>query len=493
MADLTYRRNRELVRLLSRLRWSPERLAKEVNEAVGSQQAINSTTPYHWRDRGRVPREPYGRVVCEVLSRATGTPVAYEQLWQRRDGAGPRSLDIPLVEAPWTPEAALAALSLAAERVVSLHKPGDVLSTAALHTAGRRWIDAAARPPAGGGRLRVEEAQLTDLRLTVRSKARLDAAYGGGLVRDPLREEARFALQLLQYGRYDAESGARLYAAAADLARLAGWASFDCGEHAAAQRFLLAGLRLAHVSGDRVLGARILGCLGVQATYIADAEDAVALLASALDGGGVELPASERALMFGRLARARARLGDGPAARAAAERAFAALDGDGGPGGPGPDFGAVSDSDAVSGAGAVSGADAVSGAGPEQDRAELLGLVGEAHLILSEPAEAAGYLERAVRALTPARSRSRALLLVRLAESRLRLGLAEEAARAAEQARALDVGMRSPRVTAALAEYRRRVAQGPQSAQPAGRRSAGRRSAPVPARAPVPGARRPGG
>src|SRR5690349_8055998 len=62
MADLAPRRNDELARILSRLGWGPERLAAEVNAMVGSQMAINKTTPYHWRDRGRVPRPPYDQV-----------------------------------------------------------------------------------------------------------------------------------------------------------------------------------------------------------------------------------------------------------------------------------------------------------------------------------------------------------------------------------------------------------------------------------------------
>lgn len=430
MPSLEYRKNLELIRLLSQLNWTPERLAKEVNAAVGPSRAINTTTPYHWRDRGRVPRAPYDRVVCEVLSRATGTPVAYDQLWSRRGARtdGARELDIPLVEAPWTPEAALVALSVAAEGAVMLHRPADVISAAALHSAGQRWAHVAAHPPTGSGGLEVGSLHLGALRLASRTKHRLDAACGGGLVKEAVRAEVRFAVQLLQDGSYGEATGRALYAAAAELARLAGWASYDCGEHAGAQRFFLAALRAAHVSGDRALGASVLGCLAVQATYIGDPNDAVALLSSAVGGAGDELSAGAWALQYGRMARAHARVGDRYLADNAAARAFQRLD-------------------------------AEPSGGPPGDRADLHGMVGESHLLLGDARTARGHLERALEGLPPGRDRLRALLTVRLAEASLGDGDREAARRAADEARRLEAGLRSPRVSAALAEFDARWAR----------------------------------
>jgi len=427
MADLTYRRNLELIRLLGRLGWTPERLAREVNEVVGAQRAINATTPYHWRDRGRVPREPYGQVVCEVLGRALGSPVSYAQLWQRRDDPeGPHALDIPLVEVPWTPEAAIAALTLAVDHAADPARPGDLLSANALHQAGQRWQHSSARPPSGEGPLRIGRAHLGALRLAWHAKCRLDSGYGGSLVRDPLREEVRFGAGLLRHGGYDEETGRSLYGLTAALARLAGWACYDCGEHATAQRYYLAALRAAHISGDRVLGAGVLGCLAAQASDTGDPRDAVALLSSALGGGGSDLPAPDWALLYGRMALAHGLLRDPYAVRDHAAQAFGRLERE-----PRP---------------------------YPRERAELHGLVGEAYLALDECAEAVGHLETAVRSADPRQARARALLLVRLAEAYRRTGRAKEAAEALGEAERLGAGMRSPRVDAVLADHRRRFA-----------------------------------
>jgi hypothetical protein len=46
----------------------------------------------------------------------------------------------------------------------------------------------------------------------------------------------------------------------------AGWAAFDAGNPAVAQRFWLAGLRASHEAGSPALGANILRCMAEQST-----------------------------------------------------------------------------------------------------------------------------------------------------------------------------------------------------------------------------------
>lgn len=77
-------------------------------------------------------------------------------------------------------------------------------------------------------------------------------------------------------------------------------------------------------------------------------------------------------------------------------------------------------------------------------------MVGEGHLFLGEYRRAQELLTGAVAALGPGRSRARALLMVRLAESQRLAGAASEAVRTADRARALAAGMQSERVARAL-------------------------------------------
>lgn len=71
-------------------------------------------------------------------------------------------------------------------------------------------------------------------------------------------------VDVLDRSTYTAVVGQRLYALAAELGRMAGWASFDAGLHAAAQRYWLAALHAAHAAADRLLGANILKSMSLQ-------------------------------------------------------------------------------------------------------------------------------------------------------------------------------------------------------------------------------------
>lgn len=65
---------------------------------------------------------------------------------------------------------------------------------------------------------------------------------------------------------------------AASLARFCGWAAFDAGLEAAAQRFWHAGLRAAAAAGDVDQGIYVLSNLALQAAYAGDGTTTLALL-----------------------------------------------------------------------------------------------------------------------------------------------------------------------------------------------------------------------
>ncbi|KQV05473.1 MULTISPECIES: hypothetical protein [unclassified Kitasatospora] len=422
MADLERRRNEELARILHQLGWSPERLARELNAALPPALAISSTAPYKWRDRGMVPRSPHDQTVCEVLSRTVGIAVTYEQLWgQMGSGRGAKILSPRLLTDPWTADTAQTALREAGADAAPVRLT-DLFRGDELQQAARHWASPAPELTGGEGALRIAPEQLADLRLSYDSKQRLERAYGGGLILDLAKAELAMIGKLLELGAYDEPLGRELYGAASRLARLVGWANYDLGNDAAAQRAFVAALRAAHVSGDPRLGVSVVGCLAVQATHNSGGRglDAVAMLSTALRAADEVLTPRERALQLGRIARAHGRKGEQISAEAVAERAFQALDGD---------------------------------QDHSQERADLEGMVGEGYLFLGDHERAQQLLAGAIAALSPERARAKALLMVRLADSYLRTGDREEAARVADQARSLAAGMQSARVARALREF----------------------------------------
>ncbi|WP_395296236.1 hypothetical protein ACF9IK_24435 [Kitasatospora hibisci] len=471
MADLERRRNEELARILHQLGWSPERLAREVNHALPPGLAISSTAPYKWRDRGMVPRSPHDQTVCEVLGRTLGIAVTYAQLWGRMGGnRGAKILSPHLLTDPWTADTAQTALRDAAADAGPVRLT-DLFRGADLDRAAGRL--ATPPPPVGGGEgaLKIAPALVQELRLSHLSKLRLEQACGGGLVLGPARAELALVAKLLELGAYDEPLGRALYGTAGRFARLAGWAAYDLGHDAAAQRAFVAALRAAHLSGDRRLGVGVVGGLVVLATQSAGGRglDAVTALAAALEAVGDALDPTDRALQLGRIARAHGRRGEKDAVREAAERAFAELDaGAGTAGGTGAAGSAGAGVEAGGGGGAEAGAAGSAGAGggvaPGTDaadvagdrgevRADLAGMVGEGYLFLGDHRRAQALLAEAVAGLGPGRARARALLMVRLADSQRRTGRDREAAATADRARALAAGMQSERVARALRDF----------------------------------------
>ena len=106
----------------------------------------------------------------------------------------------------------------------------------------------------------------------------LDDVLGGGSVLDAGVTDLRLVHHLIRHGRYDAAIGVRLWSLAASLTRFAGWAAFDAGYGAAAQRYWHAGLRAAAAAGDTDQGVYVLSNLALQAAYASDGPTTVGLL-----------------------------------------------------------------------------------------------------------------------------------------------------------------------------------------------------------------------
>jgi hypothetical protein len=111
-----------------------------------------------------------------------------------------------------------------------------------------------------------------------KSCGRLDDALGGGSCLDAGAADLRLVKTLLRDGRYSSEIGRQMFSMAAALGRFTGWAAFDAGRHAAAQRFWHASLRAAAAAGQVDQGVYVLSNLALQAIYADDASTALGLL-----------------------------------------------------------------------------------------------------------------------------------------------------------------------------------------------------------------------
>ncbi len=179
---------------------------------------------------------------------------------------------------PWTPASAAAVL----DRVVSsamMDRRAFLLFTGTAATGlAATWSDAVPGTFPHVEQPRVTAETVDHLHARVEQLWHLDDVLGGGSVLDAGVADLRLVQHLIRHGSYDAAIGVRLWALAASLSRFAGWAAFDAGYGAAAQRFWHAGLRAAATAGDTDQGVYVLSNLALQAAYATDGPTTVGLL-----------------------------------------------------------------------------------------------------------------------------------------------------------------------------------------------------------------------
>ncbi|MFJ4962257.1 regulator [Streptomyces sp. NPDC088729] len=277
----------------------------------------------------------------------------------------------------------------------------------------------------------------------------LDNAYGGGHARQALVRYLEHEAEPMLRGSYGEATGRRLFAAAADLTRLAGWTSYDIAAHGLAQRYFVQALRLAQAAGDRGYGAYVLITMSRQAVYLGHGREAVQLARVAQQGLGSAAPPLVQALLHSVEARGHGVLGEVRACTAALTRAEHALE-------------------------AARPGDDVPHWARHFDEAQLADELGHCHRDLQQYRAAAQHAERSLQLRAPAYARSRLFCRVVLASARLGLGeldqaclLGAEAAqqasemrsvRATEYVRAFERSLEPYRDAAAVRGYRDRVA-----------------------------------
>lgn len=164
------------------------------------------------------------------------------------------------------------------------------------------------------------------IRATTASFMQLDFQYGGGHLRNMLLTFFQGnVLPTLKQPHPDA-TRRELFSAAAEVAQLLGWTSYDVGRHNAASRYLKQGLRLAREAGDHMLGGRLFANLSHQANYLGKFKEATEYARAAQHATrGIATPAVET-LYLAHEARALASVGESSLCASVMDRAETLLD-----------------------------------------------------------------------------------------------------------------------------------------------------------------------
>jgi transcriptional regulator with XRE-family HTH domain len=187
------------------------------------------------------------------------------------------------LEVPWTTTGAVSALLAITEDEDQMNRRGFLAASGiVIATATHQALDAPAVADVGrlGGGTQVTDAMIDTIVRAISALRDLDNQLGGPRVsyRDPLRA----VRDLIRNGTYTDRIGRRLYSVAAELLRLCGWVSYDSNDVPGAQRYWLAGLRQAKVSGDTAMGAHTMASLASLTLKNDDPRSAVAQAQNAL-------------------------------------------------------------------------------------------------------------------------------------------------------------------------------------------------------------------
>ncbi|WP_405781354.1 regulator [Streptomyces sp. NBC_00859] len=260
----------------------------------------------------------------------------------------------------------------------------------------------------------------------------LDHAYGGGHARQALVRYLEHEAEPMLRGTYGEATGRRLFAAAADLTRLAGWTSYDIAAHGLAQRYFVQALRLSQAAGDRAYGSYVLVTMSRQAVYLGHGREAVQLARVAQQGIGTSAPPVVQALLHAVEARGHGVLGEVRACTASLVRAERAMAG-------------------------VRPGDEVPHWARFFDEAQLADEFGHCHRDLQQYRPAAQYAERSLQLRAPAFARSRLFCRVVLATARLGLGELDQACALGAESAQQAGEMRSVRAVEYVREFERRL------------------------------------
>ncbi|GGW91209.1 hypothetical protein GCM10010297_11230 [Streptomyces malachitofuscus] len=458
--------NRQLAALIAEAGFSNAGLARRVDQ-LGLEHGLDlrydKTSVTRWL-RGQQPRGTTPALIAEVFTRRLGRRLTAQDLGL--DACAPVYAGLEFAA---TPEEAVDIVSGLWRKDSGSHAElrKIAFTSAGLVVPSRDWligraddkvaraeppvrVPAQARPAAravappsalaarrgaaaerGPGH-RVSGGDIAALRSVGELFRTLDDAYGGGHARQALVRYLEHECEPMLRGTYGEQTGRRLFAAAADLTRLAGWTSYDIAAHGLAQRYFVQALRLAQAAGDRAYGAYVLVTMSRQAVYLGHGREAVQLARVAQQGAGSSAPPAVQALLHAAEARGHGVLGEVRACTAALARAERALEG-------------------------ARPGDEVPYWARFFDEAQLADEFGHCHRDLQQYRAAAQHAERSLQLRAPGYARSRLFCRVVLATARLGLGELDQACQLAAEAAAQAAEMRSVRAVEYVRDFERKL------------------------------------
>lgn len=277
--------NHVLAELIDEAGLTRKGLARRVVErgrVVGHQLSYDHNSVRRWLE-GEQPRPPGPDLIAAVLSEALGRKTSPSHFGMHE---GSQPVDLGLEFALSWGEGVSTATALwrgDVERRKVL--AGAAYAVAGYSAASMRWLTLPGRDqPAASGRRKVGQADVEALRTMAATFRDLDNRVGGGRIRQTVVQYLHSEVSPLLRGDYTEQTGRLLFAAAAELTKLAGWMAYDDEEHGLAQRYLIQALRMSRTASDHALGAEILAAMSHQATYIGRPGDAVDLARAAQIG-----------------------------------------------------------------------------------------------------------------------------------------------------------------------------------------------------------------
>ncbi|NUK21678.1 Tat pathway signal protein [Streptomyces lunaelactis] len=276
-------------------------VAIEAHRQGHRQIAPDATRIRRWID-GERPRPPVPALLAAVLSKAVGQPLTPGDIGLAAAGPTLDTIQLPLLT-----EAAAQTLAGWTQMDLFLDRR-DTLKLA----LGAPLVLAAERMLGGTARRLNRDTNGFDTDTTNALEevtaffTKADASKGGGLYRSAIVAQLAEVARRIQDG-VPPSLKARVFAATADLAALAGWVSHDCGRYGAAQRYWSYGIYAASEAGQPDRGVEIVTRMSHQMIYLGHPGDALGLLDVA--AAKANLPAT-RALVASQTGRVHAALGD---------------------------------------------------------------------------------------------------------------------------------------------------------------------------------------
>ncbi|WP_327298056.1 MULTISPECIES: regulator [unclassified Streptomyces] len=463
--------NRQLAALIGEAGFSNAGLARRVDQ-LGLEHGLDlrydKTSVTRWL-RGQQPRGTTPALIAEVFTRRLGRRLSAQDLgldacapvYAGLEFAGTPEEAVDIVSGLWRKDSG----SHAELRKIAFTPAGLVVPSrdwligrpddwGAPGSAGgvRPGQNGRAEPPRSAARIpsqprptvprqrqterttgqRVGPGDIAALRSVGELFRTLDHAYGGGHARQALVRYLEHEAEPMLRGTYGEATGRRLFAAAADLTRLAGWTSYDIAAHGLAQRYFVQALRLSQAAGDRAYGSYVLVTMSRQAVYLGHGREAVQLARVAQQGIGSSAPPVVQALLHAAEARGHGALAEVRACTASLARAERAME-------------------------AARPGDEVPYWARFFDEAQLADEFGHCHRDLQQYRPAAQYAERSLQLRAPSFARSRLFCRVVLATARLGLGELDQACALGAESAQQAGEMRSVRAVEYVREFERRL------------------------------------